>query len=69
MHDARDWADAVSSKIWSAPLDAPTADVGFTMMDVEWRSKSTILYYLENLWGGVRALQRRIYAYAKLKQG
>jgi hypothetical protein len=67
MHRRTEWAEVVSSKVWSAPI--VTADNERLKMEVEWEGGIGFRGYLTELWQGIKALSRRIHLYTKLKQG
>jgi hypothetical protein len=67
MRRKTEWAETVSSKIWSAPV--AVADNERLKMDVDWDGNVGMRGYLIELWHGLRALSRRIHTYTKLKQG
>jgi hypothetical protein len=59
-----EWAETVSSRIWSSPIVDNSESF---KMDVDWRHRGVLQGYLEELWSGIKALRRRIHAYAKVK--
>ena len=63
-----EWADVISSKIWTSPIGSPKKGTSFAM-DVDWKNKGILQGYLEELWEGLKALKCRFHVYTKLKQG
>jgi hypothetical protein len=67
MIDESEWAETISSKIWTSPVS--TAFNGKRLpMEVDWKNKGVLQGYLEELWNGLKAMRHRIHTYTKVKQ-
>jgi len=66
MKTSPEWAESVSSKIWSAPMSTDAHERHH--MDVEWESRRGLHGLLVELWQGIRGFTKRLRGYTKLKQ-
>ena len=68
MHRGSEWAETVSSKIWTAPIISLGSNERVNM-EVDWENRWGLHGYLVELWDGIKWLRSRFHAYTKLKQG